>query len=1160
MSKVFKVVATVAGVASLALAFVPGGQIIAGIAAAKLGAIAGAVSAISGTLAQVTAKPPRAKGQVAQITVGANQPMPYMIGRSYSGGALIHDIGYGGLVSKVDNPYRAMTVVYSGAGPISALVAIQADFTTLGFAGTAATGYYSGFLWADWLDGTGPAPRALAAQFAGEPGWSSAHKLSGFFGAKFTLKFDKEGKAWQAGVPQFGVIADGVRAYDPRLDSTRPGGSGSQRITDETTWAFTKNPALHALTYAYGRYQNGKKVFGVDLGDSGVDIATTMAWANVCDANGWEVNGTIFEPDDKWNNLKLICEAGGGVPVPGARLRFDYNAPGVAVDTITIDDLGDGEISLPVTQGYASGLNTVQGVYTSPAHRWEPQPTDKIVDTALLASDGEEKAEQFPFKLVTSKDQAAELAAYKMVNSREKGPIVLPVKARLLTYPVGTFLTAQLPTLGLPSQKVKIIGKRRTMTDGSGEITVVTETDAKHAFALAAVSGAPPSSALVPPERLDELAISFALPPSTQAPSPPPSNVIPGHIYIDGTGHKYRFDGLQLTFNGEPLLFGGQPIFTSGYSDAQDQATLQALADAAAADAAAAAAQNAAIIAQGLAADAQATADGKVQTYYQTGAPTAEGIGDLWFDTDDGNKQYRWSGSAWVAVQDAGIGQAITDAAGAQATADGKVTTFYVESTPTAEALGDLWYQPSSEYLRRWDGSGWVIVSNVGARTAQFPAAPPADWDVGSIYIDGTGKKFRFSGKPLLFGGSPLTFNGDPIYTSGYTDAQDRAVLFAIEEAQAAQAAADLANAAIAQIDDDDIITISEKVEVLIPGAAAFEALYAAVLANATTAGVSVTTLNTRRTAWLSALAAISPAWNNITAASPVVRGSLDTARSQYDSELKNVQQLAIEAMTAAKQVVIVPPVPQIVYRDWLGAVKGSQYNRTLTPKVERGGIDIRTSNDVTYAITTTGTITATVNNTTASADKGRITATGGSSGSILLTITVSGVAQPVFTIPFTNQDDNPPTTGGGGSGNTGGSDSTLEDVTSTSFAAITQQDGGESVFLIDITSGQTINGTAPLTYTKSGTSATQVAMVAKWQYRLQGSGTWLDFAGSSITGTGAFWNSTDFIAEAGEITANQSKSGLATGTYECQLVAAKDSSATGNLQVVSGTATVSKS
>ncbi len=52
---------------------------------------------------------------------------------------------------------------------------------------------------------------------------------------------------------------------------------------------------------------------------------------------------------------------------------------------------------------------------------------------------------------------------------------------------------------------------------------------------------------------------------------------------------------------------------------------------------------------------AQATADGKVRTFAQIDAPTgmtATDAGDLWIDTNDSNKLYRWSGSAWVAVQD----------------------------------------------------------------------------------------------------------------------------------------------------------------------------------------------------------------------------------------------------------------------------------------------------------------------------------------------------------------------------------------------------------------------------------------------------------------------------------------------------------------------------
>jgi hypothetical protein len=49
------------------------------------------------------------------------------------------------------------------------------------------------------------------------------------------------------------------------------------------------------------------------------------------------------------------------------------------------------------------------------------------------------------------------------------------------------------------------------------------------------------------------------------------------------------------------------------------------------------------------AANAQGTADGKVKTFAQASPPTATGVGDLWLDTDDGNRLYRWTGSVWAA-------------------------------------------------------------------------------------------------------------------------------------------------------------------------------------------------------------------------------------------------------------------------------------------------------------------------------------------------------------------------------------------------------------------------------------------------------------------------------------------------------------------------------
>lgn len=129
--------------------------------------------------------------------------------------------------------------------------------------------------------------------------------------------------------------------------------------------------------------------------------------------------------------------------------------------------------------------------------------------------------------------------------------------------------------------------------------------------------------------------------------------------------------------------------------------------------------------------NAQATADGKIDTFYQTTPPAGAKIGDLWFDTDAGNKLYRHDGSDWVAAQDAAIGDAISAAAGAQATADGKVRTFVGEGTPTATGTGDLWYRASDKTMRRWNGSSWAVASPSNVADGATVGAPSGT-NVGS--------------------------------------------------------------------------------------------------------------------------------------------------------------------------------------------------------------------------------------------------------------------------------------------------------------------------------------------------------------------------------------------------------------------------------------------
>lgn len=93
--------------------------------------------------------------------------------------------------------------------------------------------------------------------------------------------------------------------------------------------------------------------------------------------------------------------------------------------------------------------------------------------------------------------------------------------------------------------------------------------------------------------------------------------------------------------------------------------------------------------------------------------PSTASPGDLWFDTNDGNKIYRYDGIEWVASSDTRIATAISAAASAQSTADSKIVTFVQDTAPTTASPGDLWFDSDDSYkLYRLDGVSWTNVSD----------------------------------------------------------------------------------------------------------------------------------------------------------------------------------------------------------------------------------------------------------------------------------------------------------------------------------------------------------------------------------------------------------------------------------------------------------------
>ena len=106
--------------------------------------------------------------------------------------------------------------------------------------------------------------------------WGADKKGQGVAYVVERFWFDKSNPAYQ-GEPQTQYLVKGRSVYDPRLDSTVSGGSGSHRNNNPATWAFSDNPALSLLDMLtnteYGR--------GVPYADC--NIASFITAANNCD-------------------------------------------------------------------------------------------------------------------------------------------------------------------------------------------------------------------------------------------------------------------------------------------------------------------------------------------------------------------------------------------------------------------------------------------------------------------------------------------------------------------------------------------------------------------------------------------------------------------------------------------------------------------------------------------------------------------------------------------------------------------------------------------------------------------------------------------------------------------------------------------------------------
>ncbi|WP_267395587.1 MULTISPECIES: hypothetical protein [unclassified Sphingomonas] len=469
--------------------------------------VAGFAAAALMATSSLTAAKGSAGGSPDEWKADPDAGIDIVFGDAYNGGHIIYRTAYGD-----KNKYQSIVTEWS-IGPVQSLDTLYIDQIARPAVGGVVTVPNQGFIHEARQRGLCPEPAALTVAPSQPYGWTAAHKLSGKAATIMTFEYDTKGKNTQTSIPTCGWRGKGVLCYDPRLDSTYPGGSGPQRASDQTTWAWSNNPYVVGLTWCLGWKQNGKLVAGVGLPIAGILVDQFVEAANVATAMGWTVGGVKSTTDDKWDVLKDILQAGAGEPLRlGALLGCIVQRPRVSLATIDRNALAQGDITIAAMQARRDRINTIvprywgeetstdasSGVTTT---TWAEVPAAPIVVADYVAADGRQVRKEASYPLVQcfagqQPTQAAQLARYDLENSREFGPITLPLKIRWMGYKPGDVVTLDIPEAGLEGQAVMLLTRSLEASTGVVTITARSETLAKHAFALGQTATPPVSPGL----------------------------------------------------------------------------------------------------------------------------------------------------------------------------------------------------------------------------------------------------------------------------------------------------------------------------------------------------------------------------------------------------------------------------------------------------------------------------------------------------------------------------------------------------------------------------------------------------------------------------------------------------------------------------------------
>ncbi len=301
--------------------------------------------------------------------------------------------------------------------------------------------------------------------------WTSNHRLRGlaYLAIRFEWNRDKFGS-----LPTVQAIVQGKKVYNPNLDSTVTGGSGSHRADTSSTWEYSDNPVYQLLDYL----RNDR--FGMGIANSYFDsnFADWQVAGDVCDADITPYSGAsaidlmdshaVIDTSKKAiDNVKdFVRGARAYLNFTGGKYNILVETTGSASITLTEDNIIGG-ITVQ-SKNKNSRYNRVIVSFINPGKNYQSDEVQfpPVDETGLASADQHSTMKtadgglllegRFDFSMLTSPYQAQEMAEIILRRSRSSLDIALRADATALDLAIGDIVNITHSTPGFSAKPFRV--------------------------------------------------------------------------------------------------------------------------------------------------------------------------------------------------------------------------------------------------------------------------------------------------------------------------------------------------------------------------------------------------------------------------------------------------------------------------------------------------------------------------------------------------------------------------------------------------------------------------------------------------------------------------------------------------------------------------------